>query len=92
MTMQKQKKHQHAPYSHLLQVLQTLPTILLPHHLIYWSHDLLSACDILKFGQNQPNSTGNMSWISLTHCSRETRKRVTGKQCGPRSDATECGV
>ena len=28
----------------------------------------------------------------LTHCSRETRKRVTGKQCRPWSDATERGV
>ena len=28
----------------------------------------------------------------LTHCSRETRKRVNGKQCRPRSDAAECGV
>ena len=26
----------------------------------------------------------------LTHCSRETCKRVIGKQCRPRSDATEC--
>ena len=29
---------------------------------------------------------------SLTHCSHETRKRVIGKQCRPRSDATECSV
>ena len=28
----------------------------------------------------------------LTHCSRETRKRVIGKQCRPRSDAAECGI
>ena len=28
----------------------------------------------------------------LTHCSRETRKRVLGKQCRPRSDAAERGV
>ena len=28
----------------------------------------------------------------LTHCSRETRKRVLSKQCRPRSDAAECGV
>ena len=28
----------------------------------------------------------------LTHCSRETRKRVTGKEYRPRSDATERGV
>ena len=30
--------------------------------------------------------------VPLTHCSRETRKRVIGKQCRPRSDATERGV
>ena len=29
---------------------------------------------------------------SLTHCSRETPKRVFDKQCGPRSDATECAI
>ena len=29
---------------------------------------------------------------TLTHCSRETPKRVTGKQCRPRSDAAERGV
>ena len=29
--------------------------------------------------------------VFLTHCSRETRKRVIGKQCRPRSDAAECG-
>ena len=29
---------------------------------------------------------------TLTHCSRETCKRVTGKQCRPRSEATECGI
>ena len=29
---------------------------------------------------------------SLTHCSRETSKRVIGKQCRPRSDAAERGV
>ena len=28
----------------------------------------------------------------LTHCSRETLKRVFGKQCRPRSDAPECGI
>ena len=30
--------------------------------------------------------------IILTHCSRETRKRVIGKQCRPISDAAERGV
>ena len=30
--------------------------------------------------------------LSVTHCSRETRKRVLGKQCRPRSDAPEPGV
>ena len=30
--------------------------------------------------------------LILTHCSLETHKRVTGKQCRPRSDAAECGV
>ena len=29
---------------------------------------------------------------AITHCSRETRKRVIGKQCRPRSDAAERGV
>ena len=29
---------------------------------------------------------------ALTHCSRETRKRVIGKQCRPRSDAAERGI
>ena len=33
--------------------------------------------------------TMNESWI-LTHCSLETPKRVIGKQCRPRSYATEC--
>ena len=28
----------------------------------------------------------------LTHCSWETPKRVSGKQCRPRSDAAECGI
>ena len=28
----------------------------------------------------------------LTHFSLETLKRVTGKQCRPRSDAAECGL
>ena len=28
----------------------------------------------------------------LTHLYLETRKRVIGKQCRPRSDATYCGV
>ena len=27
---------------------------------------------------------------TLTHCSLETPKRAIGKQCRPRSDATEC--
>ena len=35
---------------------------------------------------------GLKSHFGLTHCSRETRKRVIGKQCTPRSDATERGV
>ena len=30
--------------------------------------------------------------IYLTHCSRETPKRVTGKQYRPRSDAAENGI
>ena len=34
----------------------------------------------------------NIITFWLTHCSRETRKRVIGKQCRPRSDAAECGV
>ena len=29
---------------------------------------------------------------ALTHCSRETHKRVIGKQCRPSSDAAECSV
>ena len=29
---------------------------------------------------------------NLTHCSLETRKRIIGKQCRPRSDAAECRV
>ena len=29
---------------------------------------------------------------TLTHCSRETRKREISKQCRPRSDAAERGV
>ena len=33
---------------------------------------------------------GCASW--LTHCNRETPKRVFGKQWRPRSDAAECGV
>ena len=33
----------------------------------------------------------NFCWL-LTHCSRETRKTVIGKQCRPRSDAAECSV
>ena len=28
----------------------------------------------------------------ITHCSLETAKRVIGKQCRPRSDASECCV
>ena len=28
----------------------------------------------------------------LTHCSLETPKRVFGKQCRPKSDATEHGI
>ena len=40
----------------------------------------------------------NLRWrfsankTNLTHCSWETRKRVIGKQCRPRSDAAEHGV
>ena len=30
--------------------------------------------------------------LILTHCSLETSKRVIGKQCKPKSDATECGI
>ena len=33
--------------------------------------------------------TPSFSQYDLTHCSRETRKRVSGKQCRPRSDAAE---
>ena len=42
------------------------------------------------------NRTGHVIRVytacPLTHCSRETRKRVIGKQCTPRSDAAERGV
>ena len=34
----------------------------------------------------------NWKESKLTHFSRETRKRVTGKRCRPRSDAAERGV
>ena len=30
--------------------------------------------------------------LTLTHCSREIRKRVIGKPCRPISDTAECGV
>ena len=39
----------------------------------------------------EKETVGWLSW-SLTHCSQETRKRVTDKQCRPRSDAAECGI
>ena len=31
-------------------------------------------------------------WSRLTHLSVASHKRDIGKQCGPRSDATECGI
>ena len=31
-------------------------------------------------------------FLNLTYCSRETCKRVVGKQCRPRSEAAERGV
>ena len=34
----------------------------------------------------------NIVKFPLTYCSRETRKRVIGKQCRPRSDTAECGI
>ena len=41
----------------------------------------------------ESESTDLYMWhLGLTHCSRETRKRVIGKQCRPRSDAAERGV
>ena len=52
---------------------------------IFWEkyEKHLSKCRLLKFYP---------ACIALTHCSLETSKRVIGKQCRPRSDATECGI
>ena len=59
----------------------------------------------IKVGfQGSQNYIGMFSWcipfvwvqhfwgLPLTHCSRETRKRITGKHCRTRSDTAECGV
>ena len=45
-----------------------------------------------KWNVNSRMSTTAVVSGTLTQCSRETRKRVFGKQCRPRSDATEHGV
>ena len=39
-------------------------------------------------GRVYPGSAG----LGLTHCSQETHKTVTGKQCRPRSEAAESGI
>ena len=47
---------------------------------------------LCSFSLQDPISIWSYRNIALTHCSRETRKRVLGKQCRPRSDAAERGV
>ena len=48
---------------------------------------------IVNYGKQKWNMLGShLGIVTLTYCSRDTRKRVLGKQCRPRSDATECGV
>ena len=55
--------------------------VILPHLLIQGGHLSITGKSMC---------TKYMYW--LTHCSWETRKRVLGKQCRPRSDAAECSV
>ena len=44
------------------------------------------------FLENWRKLSQNYHQISSTHCKQETRKRVIGKQCRPRSNAAECDV
>ena len=56
-----------------------------------WTHDLL----IISWTHMQLSQWGwqTVLWSpALINCSLETPKRVIGKQCRPRSDATECNV
>ena len=43
----------------------------------------------------KPARSDKVNWLlslTLTHFSLENPKRVIGKECRPRSDATKCGV
>ena len=49
------------------------------------------------FSEGRQKSLTELSHLTVnpfpfTHCSRETHKRVIGKQCRPRSDAAEWGI
>ena len=45
-----------------------------------------------EFSSVRKNDSVLATGYALTHCNRETRKRVIAKQCRPRSDAAERGV
>ena len=48
--------------------------------------------DVSDYAHYVCNETCATFASKITHCSRENRKRVIGKQCRPRSDAAERGV
>ena len=50
--------------------------------------EVLNNSDILEFDLYKMDNSSR----TLTHCSRETRKREIGLQCRPRSGAAERGV
>ena len=60
---------------------------------LFISGALITDCnkEILKFCPHDL-LIQNAVQSQLTHSHLETSKRVIGKQCRPRSDATKCGV
>ena len=87
---------------------QVITYLLLFNLLKIWISILLSVVDVSKKNWLVANSLdpdqiscGIWSWstlfaqacqLCLTHCSRETPKRVIDKQCRPRSDVAKRGV
>ena len=59
---------------------------LVPHFLVTY-HSYPKYCDVLT-----PYLVGVIIVFLKTHFSLQTPKRVTGKQCRPRSDAAECCI
>ena len=59
---------------------------------VYWTNKVRDKIIVIVLENHKISENSLSLFMSLTHFSRETPKRVIDKNCRPRSAATECSI